>query len=186
MGTFNPTPTRYVLGACSKRKTNLGITTVPFGVRRFPGSRDPRGATFCAEGFAFGGVPAIVYRFSTTGALAPFDLLNGAGVVLGLTLDSPGHREWVNTDFTANHLSASWQIDGAYLGLDPGPTFSVNWSFAITSPGEDLYFGQAVALYPDAINGWPTIAMAPAGIGINKIPNPLLVTPCIWDTVLTS
>lgn len=158
---------------------------MPFGVRRFPNSRDPRSATFCIEGFAYGGVPAIVYRFSTAGALAPFHHLNGAGVVIGLSLDTPGHHEWVSTDFTGDHLSGGLVILGAFLGLDVVPTYSVEWSFAITAPGETLYFGLAQALYPDAINSWPTLALTPAGIGVNKIPNPLLITPCIWNTPLT-
>jgi len=158
---------------------------MPFGVRRWPGSGDPRDANFCVDGFRPGGTPAIVYRFSTSAALAPFDLLNGAGVVIGLSLDTMGHREWFNGDFTANHLSGGLSIDGDHLGLDVGPTYSVEWAFSITAPGEDLYLGFARALYPDPINGWTTIPLAPASIGSNKIPNPLLITPCIWNTTPT-
>lgn len=158
---------------------------MPFGVRRFPGSRDPRGALFCTEGFAWGGVPAIVYRLSTTGALAPFDVLNGAGVVLALSLDTPGWHEWINPDFAGVHLSGGLIIQGAYLGLDAGPTYSVAWQVAFTAPGEDAYFGYVRGLYPDAIDGWPTIPMVQTGIGTNKIPNDLLVTPCKWDTTPT-
>lgn len=158
---------------------------MPFAVRRFPNSRDPRSALFCVEGFAFGGVPAIVYRVSTVGALAPFHILNGAGVVLGLSLDSPGHSEWRVDDVTPYHLFLELDIDGALLGLDPGPTYSVRWGVFATAPGEDTYFGFAYALYPDAIDGWPTISVEPVGVGTHKIPNPILITPCIWNTPLT-
>ena len=158
---------------------------MPFGVRRFPGSRDPRGALFCYQGFAWGGVPAIVYRFSTTGALAPFDRLNGAGVVVGFTFGTGGHHQWFNGDMTSDHLNLTFDIFGDAFGLDAGPTYSVEWILSITAPMEDYYIGVQRALYPDAINGWPTIALTQVGIGTNQIPNPVLITPCIWDTPLT-
>lgn len=154
---------------------------MPYGVRKFPNSADPRAADFAIVGFAFGAVPAIKYRLRTTGASGLYLPFNG-GQVIGVDMISPNYNTWEHAASMSFPVNISLAIFG-YRDLQPGsPPYSVAWTLSIIGVGDFAYIGNASAAFPNAITGWPTIPMTYSGVGPSEIPNPITLEPCIWDT----
>src|ERR1044072_4128857 len=105
-----------------------------YGVRKFPSSTDPREIYFCVVGYANGAVPPYLYKLSSAGALAPFDILH-SGVVLPIVGNGQDHYEAFGNPTWSGDPSFSLVING-YHELQTTPVDHTIWiSFACTAPG---------------------------------------------------
>lgn len=156
-----------------------------FGVRKFPDSLDPRGTAFCVEGFAWGAVPAYRYTLSTTGALAPFDLLN-AGVTIDFVGGVFGFHEWILFSAEPGTPTYTLAIEGHEVQIVGPPDWSIDWQIILQAPLVVDHIGDVHALFPDAITGWPTVAVAPVLPVANLVPNPIVITPRPYDWPLST
>ena len=154
---------------------------MPFGVRKWPDSCDPRGPCFCLEPYAPGAVPPFAYRIQTTGALPPLDWLNAGDIVtftvrVGLACQFP-NGEPIPGVLNAN-LDTSPIFD--WLNLPP-PLHTLEWILRVAEGTGNLHQGQSSARFPDAVGMPPAISMS-ATVGPELIPNPVTITPVKWDT----
>lgn len=151
-----------------------------FGVRKFPDSNDPRPANFCWRGWEFGALPAYRYILSTTGASGSFVLLNdGVLVLYGSEIDPVNY--WLRSDSPSLPFTSALEISG-YETLQTVPVdHTIRWHLVFSAGGQPTHDGSSYAVRPNAITGWPTVAVAPIGPGSNSIPNPVTITPAIYD-----
>jgi len=153
---------------------------MPFAVRKWPSPCDPRTACFCLEGYAFGSVPPFQYRVSTTGALAPYDPLNGSGLLFPHVQFFPlgGCR------FEILQAPLQLQIDITPLSLppyDPPPADTLRWFLRFLSAFPVLaQQGEQRARLPQGVSQPPDVMTLPSG-GPNRIPNPVVLLPVPWD-----
>lgn len=151
-----------------------------FGVRKFPASNDPRGCAFASAGFADGALPAHRYTLSTWGALSPFEKLND-GLTVWFDSHPPDQHIWTRTWPPGGGLNAVFIIEG-YEVVQPTPhDWTIRWFVEFDYAGASHHIGGADALFPNAITGWPTINVSPVSGHPLLIPNPVTITPRIWN-----
>lgn len=157
---------------------------MPFAVRKFPDSNDPRGPFFMAAGFAWGAVPAIRYMLRTTGATGPCAPLN-SGVVLPFLSSSGFGYDFARLAGGSITFDAALNIDSRANPVPSPINHTVRWVVTINFGGSDFWQSIAYDLNPNAITGWPTHHMHAVGSPPGTIPAALQVVPCIWDHALT-
>ncbi len=142
----------------------------PLTVTAWPVFPDPRLPQFSIIGYAFGMVPPDRVRLSSVGAIAPFDDLN-SGVQLILSAEAPP-----TTTYTSGH--GFYQlVKVGFVPPNPGPPIhSVSLTLNLNRPGEPLYTGFILQLFPPGIQNF-IITTVPPAPPPNKTPNPIAISP---------
>jgi len=153
---------------------------MPFGVRKWPDSCDPRGPCFCIRAYAPGAVPPYKFRLKTTFALPPLAYLNLGelctfNLQIGISCRYPNPAP--PPDTTACELSITPLFDWNNV---PPPGHTIEWIVfcGIGTPSE--HSGQVSARFPFAVDQPPSVTMR-ALVGPELIPNPLELIPQPWD-----
>lgn len=153
---------------------------MPFGVSQWPYSPDPRLPSFGIYGLNFGQVPAWAWTLSTTNATGLAAVFNG-GVIVKPTTILPGQTVFANVDVLADLVRCTVKFSGFLEPFGPGfdETFFV--TPIIFQDDDPEFSGVESWLYPDGIRVFDSIDMIKVGIGVGTMPDPMKITPEIWD-----
>lgn len=153
---------------------------MPFGVSQWPYSPDPRQPDFGIYGLNFGQVPAWAWTLSTTNATGLAAVFN-AGVIVKPVTILAGQTVFENVDDLGDLVTCSVKFSGF---LEPfGPSFDETFIVTpiIRQDGDPEFSGLKGWLYPDGIRVFDGIDMTKVGIGTGTMPDPMKITPEIWD-----
>lgn len=155
---------------------------MPFLVRCWPGNCDPRDSCFCIQGFESGCVPPFQYRATTTGALAPFTVLNGSGLLVSSS--TTGERTCI---WSASTGGVAYSFSKTEIGnppYPPAPAITMGWFLAGLqgSPPFNRFEARQTGRLPQALA--TILTNTPVSFPTNfLVPNPVLLTPAPWDEV---
>jgi len=153
---------------------------MPFAVRQWPSSPDPRSSFYSYEGWNWGQVVSFRWVVSTTDATGAWAFLNSGFVVSSIS-DDGIDTQWsaVLPDSGGTSVTLSKFGHAPPVGVPP---FTIEWQLTVDVPstGEQ---GRAFLneLWPDAILARGPLVMLDSGSPIADLPNPVTFTPAIWN-----
>lgn len=153
---------------------------MPFGVSQWPYDPDPRLPDFDLFGFDFGQVPPWAWILSTTNATGLAAVFNG-GVVIKPTIILPGQVTFANVDTLPDLVTCTVKHSGFLEPVGPPPDKTLFMTPIIRQDGNPEFSGVLGQLYPVAIKVHTPIPMTKVGIGIGTMPDPMKLTPAVWD-----
>ena len=154
-----------------------------FAVSQWPYSPDPRLPDFAIIGFDFGQVPPWRWLMTTTGALAPFEILNTGNVwePFSFGVDRVRYEPVIPMPGVGN-ANISFFGTQDPTGGGAGITQTMAIEFGFTFPNHELGFIQL--LYPKAIQANGPFNMMNESSPSTNIPNPVTITPVRFDFAL--
>jgi hypothetical protein len=153
---------------------------MPFAVSQWPYSPDPRPPDFGIAGFDFGAVPPWRWLMESTGALSPYDPLN-AGMVWEAAFHTVDSMQFaplvplIGVDDQVLEFFGTQEPSGG----PPGVTMFMQVRFENTGPLQQS--GSRLLLYPPAIQVNGPFNMLNQGVPSVLIPNPIEITPVVFD-----
>lgn len=153
---------------------------MPYAVSQWPYSPDPRGPDFGLIGFDFGQVPPWKWLMESTGALSPYDPLND-GMVWEPAFFAPDSMQFAPVVPLIGVDDQVLEFFGSQdpVGAPPGTTMFMQVRFELTGPLQQS--GSRILLYPTAIAVQGPFNMMNQGLPSVLIPNPITITPLVWD-----
>lgn len=153
---------------------------MPFRVRQWPVSPDPRGSLFTFVGWNWGQVVSWRWVMSSTEATGIYSPLND-----GIILDQNGHNDeqalWQRFGDLDDPLIYTFTKEGFEPPIGGGP-HSIQLRVNITPPVPvEPSIGGVDLLYPDAIQVFGPFDMEILGVPNEDIPNGVTLTPAIWN-----
>jgi len=153
---------------------------MPFAVRQWPVRPDPRSAAFAIDGWDFGQVPPFSWLLSTTGATGIWSFLND-GIVLRNTFASPSFSAYVPVIPPPFFIVTTLNINGFQTPQVGPPVHTIHFSFGLFVETSHAFQCDLRLLFPTAIQVQGPITAVFVGPSDGTIPNPLFLTPRIWD-----
>jgi hypothetical protein len=153
---------------------------MPFAVRQWPAAPDPRSSLFSFEGWNWGQVVSFQWVVSSFGARGAWSFLNDGFIVPSVSDDG------VDTQWSAAVPGSGGTVvtlskfgHPAPIGIPP---FTIEWLWTVDMPqtgeqGRSFDF----LLRPDAIQVFGPLEMLDSGVPIPNLPNPVTITPAIWN-----
>jgi len=157
---------------------------MPFGVRKWADSLDPRNTLFCWKGWADGAMPPYLYGLIDLTAYGPLSIFTSM-VVLPVLSFGEDNYEAGNVDIAGSGASAFYTIYG-YNTLQTSPVdHTVHMLLDIVAPGTNIHHCDIYLDRPPAINALPFNAMTVLGGGTNYLPGGITINPMPWNTPTT-
>ena len=148
-----------------------------FGVSQWGYSPDPRGPDYALTGFDFGQLPPWRWMMTTTGALAPYEILN-TGLVWQRNANDVKSASFVPIVPTPGITDAFLSLRGTAL---PSGGITMEWFCSFFTTGHpSATEGFINELYPLALKT-RSFTMLNTGLPPPLIPNPLVITPRKWN-----
>lgn len=153
---------------------------MPFSVSKWPHSDDPRTTAFCPRGYAPQGFPPYLWRLSTIGADAPFNVFN-SGYVVPFVASTLDNYLAANVPSGSDLMSVSMFILG-YESIQVGPPHHTIWIEVIWSAiGVDIQRTELKLLWPSPVAERTLPAPLP-DTGPPFFHGPVVMTPVPWWT----
>ncbi len=152
-----------------------------FQVTKWPYSPDPRFSNFNFPGWDFGQVPPWKWIVSTTGATGPEAIYND-GVLLEPADLTPASTRWDAVASLLFDQDTALKILGTELPTGPGPGITKTFELTLFENMLENWQGIITRLYPTAIQVHGGFNMVKTGTPVGTIPNPMFITPVIWNT----
>lgn len=154
---------------------------MPFAVSKWPYSPDPRTGIFGGHGWDDVDVPPWVWLMKTSGATGPWTSLN-TGIPTKVFFESPF---FVGYSGASVDLSVQTQVHITTFEppLPSGNTIRIFPQVVEVSTGRGSNALREF-VYPQGIQVFGSFVMVDAGTGIPDpdFPNPVTITPQIWNT----
>jgi len=153
---------------------------MPFAVRQWPASPDPRSPAFAIDGWDFGQVPPFTWIMATTGATGIYTFLND-GLLLRNSFASPGSSFYEPIIPPPFFVVPSLVITGFQSQQVGPPPWTISFDVLIVVETTTAFTGQLRQLFPTAIQVQSPMAMVVVSPTDGTIPNAVSFTPAIWD-----
>lgn len=157
---------------------------MPFRVRQWPVSPDPRGSLYSFVGWNWGQVVSWKWIASSVDATGPYEFLND-GLILPSFSDDGIETLWLQE--VAD--SGGTVVRLLKVGFFPPilmPPITISWGIQIDVPSVPTgATGSSELFFPDAIQEFGPFEMFNGPDPVEDIPNGVLITPAIWNLETT-
>lgn len=153
---------------------------MPFAVKQWADSPDPRLPDFNLYGWDVGQLPPFRWLLETTNATGIWTIFN-AGVLVEAELPAlPEDTVFVNVDVLPDAITVLMSSKGTQLPVGPfGITKSVG--VILREGGVDRWSGGNEQVYPTAIAVWNLPILAEDSPSVGTVPDPFKLTPVKWN-----
>lgn len=153
---------------------------MPYAVRKFPDSLDPRDVTFNARGFDDTSTPPYLWRFVTAGATGIWSFLNnGPAVPIDSVTDD--FVTWIDTDWNNAGISVGLNSEGWLIEDSPIAPQTHSFSGFIDGGGAGICTFHLHQTLPFAVQQQGPLVVAGNAAWNAAVPNALYLIPAIWD-----
>lgn len=153
---------------------------MPFAVKQWADSPDPRDPAFNLDGWDHGQLPPWRWLVKTTNATGIWTIFN-TGVVVEFSFGFPNDSGFEEIATLPDDITVILKILGSQLPIGPGAGITKSIGLILLQGGEDKWSGGNEQLYPTAIAVWTLPILAEDNPSDGTVPDVFTLTPRKWN-----